>query len=284
MAGSFLIVAFVIATSLWSSKRTMSATNEAVSAVSSFYLEAMADRRAKTITNLINNNFVQMEKALIFIEGEGGSSQEDLRKTIGKVKALLSLDRFAVVDEDNIVYTQYTTYTGESRHPFLSEETMDERSISTVSPYGSSKQLCLAVPTPGFSVMGKPFKASFVQIDIREIVDLLAFDDQGRTYFGLYSKSGENLSDTELGPYISKQNIFEAIQVVIPEDVREENQNNFTNEVEGSITFTADGAEETFCYVPIQGTDWEMVVLIRESVIHDRIRDISEKSLAAAKN
>ncbi len=58
----------------------------------------------------------------------------------------MSLDRFAVVDEDNIVYTQYTTYTGGSRHPFLSEETMDERSISTVSPYGSSKQLCLSRP------------------------------------------------------------------------------------------------------------------------------------------
>ncbi len=132
--------------------------------------------------------------------------------------------------------------------------------------------------------MGRPFKACFVQIDIREIVDLLAFDDQGRTYFGLYSKSGENLSDTELGPYISKQNIFEATKEVIPEDILEENRNNFENEAEGSITFTANGAEETLCYVPIQGTDWEMVVLIRESVIHDRIRDISEKSLAASKN
>ncbi len=87
VAGSFLIVAFVIATSLWSSKRTISATNEEVSEVSSFYLEAMADRRAKTITNLINNNFAQMEKALTFIEEEGGqytggSAQNDRKGKI----------------------------------------------------------------------------------------------------------------------------------------------------------------------------------------------------------
>ena len=34
---------------------------------------------------------------------------------------------------------------------------------------------------------------------------------------------------------------------------------------------------------PVEGTDWMMVVLIRDSVIQDRIRSISEKSLATSK-
>ncbi|MCR5686002.1 MAG: hypothetical protein K6G81_11400 [Lachnospiraceae bacterium] len=62
--GSFLILVMLVGNSLWASKQTESATSDAVSAVSSFYLEAMADRRAKTITNLINNNFEHMEKAV----------------------------------------------------------------------------------------------------------------------------------------------------------------------------------------------------------------------------
>ena len=284
IVGGIVLMAMVIINSVVSARQTAKATSEAVSEVSSFYLEAMADRRAKTITNLINNNFEQMEKALAFLQDEGVESQEDLRATLGKIKSLLSLNRFAVVDEDNIVYTQYTTYTGGSRHAFLSEEQMDERSISTVFLYGSSKQLCLAVPTPGLVIMGKQFKACFVQIDIGEIVDLLAFDDQGRTYFGLYSKNGENLSDTELGPYISHKNIFDAIKGIVSEDVWKTNRENFENAVEGSITFTAEGAQETLCYVPIHGTDWKMVVLISQSVIHDRIRDISEKSLTSSKH
>ncbi len=146
--GSLLIMVMVSANALRASKQAASATDEAVSAVSSFYLEAMADRRARTITNLISNNFEEMEKAVDFIEDAGANTQEELRDTIGKVKSLLGLNRLALVDTDNIVYTQYTTYTGRSRHAFLSEEKMDDRSISTVSPYGSSKQLCLAIPTP----------------------------------------------------------------------------------------------------------------------------------------
>ena len=281
--GGILLITMVIANTILSSRQTISATDAAVSEVSSFYLEAMADRRAKTITNLINNNFEQMDKALAFIGDEDIRSQDELRVTIGRVKALLTLNRFALVDNDNIVYTQYTTYTGGSRHAFLAEDMMEERDISTVSLYGSSKQLCLAVPTPGLKIMGKDFKACFVQIDVREIVDLLAFEDEGRTYFGLYSANGENLSGTELGPYVSKLNLFDAITGVISDDTWNKNRANFAGGTEGSIAFTADGVDETLCYVPVEGTDWNMVVLIRESVIHDRIRDISEKSLASSK-
>jgi hypothetical protein len=282
--GSLLIMAMVIANTLWVSKQSSDATNEAVSAVSSFYLEAMADRRAKIITNLINNNFDEMEKAVDYIDHEKIDSQEELRDTIGRIKSLLGLSRFALVDNDNIVYTRYTTYTGRTRHAFLSEEVIKSRTISTVSLYGSSKQLCLAIPTPDLSIMGKPFKACFVQLDIKDIVDLLAFDDQGRTHFALYSKNGGNLSGTELGPVISDHNLFDAIKGIVSEDVWKENHESFENVAEGSMTFVSGEAEETLCYVPIQGTDWEMAVLIRESVIQDQIRDISEKTLLQAEN
>ena len=283
VVGGVMLMAMIISNAILSSKQTVSATNEAVSEVSSFYLEAMADRRAKTITNLINSNFDHMEKAVAYINNEKIGSEEELRATLGNIKSLLSLDRFALVDDDKIVHTQYTTYTGGSRHNFLSDEKMDEKSVSTVSIYGSAKQLCLATPTPDLSIAGKRYRASFVQIDVGEIVNLLAFEDEGRTYFGLYSKNGENISGTELGPYVSRYNLFTAIGNVIDEKTLNENRDNFLNAVEGSITYTANGTEETLVYVPIEETDWMMVVLIRESVIQDRIRSISERSLTTSK-
>ncbi len=277
--GTLIVMTTMIANMLWSSRQTATATNEAVGAVSTFYLEAMADRRAKTITNLINNNFDHMQKAVDFIAGEDIGSQEELRDCLGEIKALLGLNRFALVDEDNIVYTQYTTYTGRSRHTFLTDTSLNSRIISTVSLYGSSKQLCLAIPTPDLVIMGKHFKACFVQVDIREIVELLAFDDQGRTHFALYAKNGGNLSGTRLGPVIQDDNLFEALKDVIPEDVWKENYRNFEYEKDGSIAFELEGAEESLCYVPIRGTGWEMAVLIRDSVIQDQIRNVSERNL-----
>ena len=282
--GSLLIMAMLAANTVWMSSRTNAATDEAVTAVSSFYLEAMADRRAKTITNLISNNFDEMEKAVSFIAEENVGSQAELRDILGKVRSLLGLNRFALVDEDDVVYTQYTTYTGGSRHPFLSDEHLNDRIISTVSIYGSSKQLCLAIPTPDLTIMGKRFKACFVQHDIGDIVNLLAFDDQGRTHFALYSKNGGNLSGTELGPLILDQNFLEAIKGVVSEDVWEENARNFAEEAEGNLSFLFDDAQETLHYVPIQGTGWEMAVLIRESVIQEQIRVISEKNLEHSKH
>lgn len=282
--GSLLIMEMVMANTIWSTKQTGSATEEAVSAVSSFYLEAMADRRAKIITNLINSTFDEMERALVFIEGEGASSQEELREAIGKVKLLLSISRFALVDEEDIVYTQYTTYTGKSRHDFLAEGKMKGRTISTVTLYDSSRQLCLAIPARDLFIMGKPFKACFVQLDIDAIVDLLAFDDEDGTYFGLYSGNGGNISGTQLGPVILDQNILEATKGVAAADVWERTRKDFAEGRKGSMTFASRDGQETLSYVPVPDTGWEMAVLIRDSVIQDQIRDISEKNLTASRN
>ena len=282
---SMLITEMVIANSFLASKKTLSATDEAVSAVSSFYLGTIVERRAKIVINQIDHEFSQMEKALSFIKDEEIKSQEDLRDTLGRIKDLLSLNRFALADKDNIVYTQYTTYTGRSRHEFLSRKEMDDRVITTVSPYGSSKQLCLAISTPDLEILDRTFKACFVQIDIRDIVELLALDDeQDRTYFAVYLKNGGNLSETELGPVILGRNIFDALKDVIPKEDLEETRTNFETGKKGSLSFASGEDKETMYYVPIPGTGWELAVLIHESVILDQIRGIGEKNISTSRN
>jgi diguanylate cyclase (GGDEF)-like protein len=278
--GRVLIMVTVIANTYWASRQAVSSTNQAVSAVSAFYLESMADRRSKTITNLINNNFDYMKKAVGVIDEEEIESQEELRAAIGRMKNILSLNRFALVDEDDIVYTQYTTYTGRSRHAFLSKKTLDDKMISTVFRYGSSKELCLAIPID-IKIMGKQFKACFVQIDINDIVDLLAFDDQGSTHFALYSENGGNISETELGQLIGTQNIFDATKGNVSEEEWNSFRDDFASQKNGTLTFTINDVVDTICYQPVPDTGWELVVMIRESVIQDQIREISEKSLAA---
>ncbi len=156
---------------------------------------------------------------------------------------------------------------------------MDDRVVSTVYLYGSAKQLCLAIPTRDLTIMGKPFKACFVQIDITDIVDLLAVDDQSRTSFALYSKNGGNLSDTDLGPVIDDQNILTMTKNFVAHNAWDTVCNDFAEEKRGSFSFVSGGLAETVCYVPVQDTGWMMAVLIRESVIHDQILGISEKNL-----
>ena len=87
--GSLLVMALVTVNSIGSSSRTFRETEEAVSAVSRFYLDTMADRRAQTVSNQISNEFSQMEKALVFIQAEKIESQEELREALGRIKNLL---------------------------------------------------------------------------------------------------------------------------------------------------------------------------------------------------
>jgi diguanylate cyclase (GGDEF)-like protein len=161
---------------------------------------------------------------------------------------------------------------------------MEDRIINTVSLYGSSKQLCLAIPTPGLTIMGKTFKACFVQIDMKDIIELLGIDEQDRTYFAIYAKTGGNLSGTELGPVIGEHNFLDATKHLLPEDIWEDNENRFERGEKGNMDFSVKGIKETLCYAPVKGTGWELAVLIRESVILEQIRAISNRNLATSRN
>lgn len=278
IAGSVVLMIVLTLSTLWASRKTVSSTDEAVAAVSSFYLEAMADQRAQTITNLINNNFEHMEKALDVIGEEQVESQEDLRRLLGEIKRLLSLQRFALVDTDNVVYTQYTTYSGGSRYDFLQAKELQGNVISTINMYGSSKHLCLAIPVKGLTIMGKPVKACFVQIDIREIADLLAFEDDGRTYFGLYAENGGNLTDTDLGQIISGENFLEGTKDYLSQESWQRVSSDFAEGKSGSVTLNAGGMMEALCYTSVPYTGWMMAVLIRESIIEEQIHGISDNN------
>ncbi len=147
--GIVIVMAILTVSTIWASRKTLSATDDTVSAVSSFYLEAMADQRARTITNLINNNFDHMDKALIDIEEADIKSQEELRNVLGRIKLLLSLNRFALVDEDNTVYTQYTTYEGGSRYEFLSEKNLMKESSASYICTAPQSSCVLPFPWTG---------------------------------------------------------------------------------------------------------------------------------------
>lgn len=274
--GSFLVMLILGISTFWASRKTVTMTDEAVSAVSSFYLEAMADQRAQTISNLIDYNFEHMEKALYVLESGDIRTQEDLRKQLGDIKTILSLKRFALVDEDNIVYTQYTTYSGGSRYEFLSTDKLDKRVIYTTNQYGSSKQLCLAIPTDGLTIMNKKFKACFVLIDIKEIADLLAFEEYGGAYFSLYVQNGANLLNNEVGMINEGENILEASKKFLSQKSWEQICNDFSEGKKGTLRFTTDEIKEELCYVPVHDTGWMLVVFIRESVINEQIQGISE--------
>ena len=72
----------------------------------------------------------------------------------------------------------------------------------------------------------------------------------------------------------------ELTKKVLSDDKWQELKSNFETEKAGHLTFKQEKTEETLYYVPIPGTGWQMVVLIRGSIINEQIRGISDQNLS----
>lgn len=120
-------------------------TEQAVSRVSEFYMEELAGRRAQVVSEELKNYFTYMENAVGVLEDGDLQSQETLRSFLGKARKLYGVDKFALADENGMVYTDHTTVSGHRRYEFLSED-LKKPLIYTSNLYGAKKRVILAAP------------------------------------------------------------------------------------------------------------------------------------------
>ena len=234
LIGAVIVVLIVTAATLWMSAGARKATDDAVEKVSEFYLEELADRRSQVVTRFFETKADQMQRALALMTQEDLSSQEAFRSFIGRVEALYGLELFAVVDEDNVVYTEHTTYMGGSRYAFLSDELSRIRTITTNATYGGGKDICLSLPVQNRVFNGKKLKTCFIEINMDDIVSMLAFNTQEKgTYFSLYYENGENLTGLDFGPVGAKQNLLTFMSRYLTAAEAEALSGNFRNGTAG---------------------------------------------------
>ena len=275
--GGVFIAAILLVTTVWVSNGARVGTNQAVNRVSEFYLEELAGRRAQVVSEELKKNVAYMENALSIIEDYNLESQESLRSFLGKVKKLYGVDKFALVDENGIVYTQHSTTSGLSRYSFLSED-LTEPVISTLNLYGARKQVVLAIPVEGLAFQGTDITTCFIQINIDQMLSSLTLQSNGNeTYCNLYHRSGESLTNDVFGNAQAGSNLFSAVMdaEMTEETGYKQLQDDFENGRPGQISFNYQGFTEDLCYVPVEGTNWMLTILIRDNVISDQISSIS---------
>ncbi|MEZ3436480.1 MAG: response regulator [Lachnospiraceae bacterium] len=282
IGGAVIIALVLIVTTLWVSESARVGTNQAVNRVSEFYLEELAGRRALVVSEELNNNFTYMKNALEVLEQSDLESQASLRSFLGRVRRLYGVDKFAMVDEDGIVYAQHSTMSGLSRYSFLEDE-LTEPVISTSNLYGAKKRVILAMPVEGVMFQGKEIKVCFIQINIADMLSSLTLQtSDNETYCNLYYRNGESLTNNDFGYLTAGKNILSALGDAVMEEgsVYEDLKEDFAKGRAGQISFTYQDTAEDLCYVPIEGTDWMLTILIRNNVISDQISTISERMMS----
>ncbi len=279
--GGIMIALILIVTTLWVSRSARIGTDQAVGRVSEFYLEELAGRRSLVVSEELNKNFTYMEKALEVLEESDLESQESLRDFLGKVRKLYGVDKFAMVDEDGIVYTQHSTMSGLSRYSFLAEE-LKEPVISTSNLYGAKKRVALAMPVEGIVFQGKQIKVCFIQINIADMLSSVTLQtSDNETYCNLYYRNGESLTNDDFGYLTAGKNVLSALEDAKMKDGSdyEKLKEDFADGRLGQVSFTYQDTEEELCYIPVEGTDWMLTILIKNNVISGQISSISEEMM-----
>ncbi len=281
VCGGAVIAVFLLVSTIWVLSSARDGTDRAVNRVSEFYLEELAGRRALTVSEELKNSFTHMESALAVLEDSDLESEEALRSFLGKMKKLYGVDRFALADEDGVVYTEFDTASGLDQYDFLSYK-VTEPVISTSNLYEDKKQVILAIPVEDIYFQGKHLCVCFLRINIDEMLSSLTLQSSdNETYCSLYDRSGESLTYDDFGYLTEGKNLLSALEEADVDEGYDYQQmkEDFENGVAGQISFQYQGTPENLCYKPVEGTDWMLTILIRDDVISRQISSVSSEMM-----
>jgi diguanylate cyclase (GGDEF)-like protein len=279
--GAALATVVIGCTSLWVTIGARSTAAEAASKVSKFYLREFAGRRMEMVSAAIADEFDYMRRALEIVGPENLASQDAVREFLAMVETAYGTDKFALVDQDDIVYTRYTTYSGGSRYDFLSNGDLEsDEVISATNLYGARKQVCLAIPVEGLKLMGKDIKACFVQVNIDQIVQGLALDSEDNTtFFGLYHENGDNLTDLDFGPFAATENLINSLRGDLDKDTWLALSADYSSGGDGSIEFSHEGKQQTLYYLSVPETNWVLAVLVADDLIQEQVYGVGNEMI-----
>ena len=279
VAGCIFVAAILILGTILMDRSAQKDTVEAARSVSELYLDELAGRRAQVLEENLNDNIDVINAAVGLLTEDDLQDKVHLQAYQAKMKELFHLERFAFVDEDGMVYTASGMEEDLADYAF-DHKTLSGPEISVKNVKGTDKKAIIAVPVKDISFQGKKFTVCYMQIDMPVLLQgaSMAAQDSGATFCNIYTSEGIALSNTVLGGLAVEDNLLEALAKAeyeagysyerVAADFREGNR--------GTASFIYDGIQETLSYVPVKGTDWLLTYLVRDSLISERIRFVSE--------
>ncbi|MBQ9007541.1 MAG: hypothetical protein IJ092_14410, partial [Atopobiaceae bacterium] len=276
--GAAIVATILILTTMWMGRSATRDTEEAVRSVSLLYLDELAGRREQVVASNLQERTHDMQVAIALMDESDLSDLEHLQDYQARIKQLYNLERFAFVDTNGLIYTALGPQTNIADYRF-DYRTLNKAEISVLNRESSDKKVVIAQPV-NIPFEGQTLVACFIQIDMDEMLSGVSMQSgtTDATFCNIYTREGISLTNAILGGQAAETNLLEAMEhAQFAEGYSYERfLHDFTGGVAGEVSFTYDGVRETLSFVPVEGTDWLLTYLIRESVISDQISGISQ--------
>ena len=275
-----IIIAFILVVgTIWVGQSAKRDTEAAVHSVSLLYLDELAGRREQVVSSNLQRRIDDMRTAVDLMTEEDLSDLEHLQAYQARMKKLYRLDKFAFVDQDGRIYTALGMQDNIDEYQ-INYQSISEPEISIFNLRSPDKKVVIAIPLNGIPFNGETLTVCFMEIDMDEMLQGVSMESgsEDATFCNLYTADGVSLTNAVLGGLASEDNLLDAMKQAEFEQgySYEKLTDDFQNDVRSEVSFRYNGILETLSYVPVKGTDWRLTYLIRESVIADKISEISE--------
>ncbi|MBQ6365965.1 MAG: response regulator [Oscillospiraceae bacterium] len=279
--GSLILAVILVAGTIWMGRSARKDTEEAVRTVSLLYLDELAGRREQVVENNLEGKIDTIRVAIDLMTEEDLSDKEHLQNYQSRMKRLYTLDKFAFVDTDGLIYTSVGYQTDIEKYK-INYKTLADPEISVLDLADADKSVIIAVPTQ-IAFQGKTLSVCFMEISMEEMLSGVSVKTNtgDATFCNIYTAEGTALTNAVLGGLAEEDNLLDAMMAAEFERpyTYEAFAQDFQNGERGVVSFAYNGIRETLAYIPVKGTDWQLTYLIRESVISNRISSISEGTI-----
>ena len=272
----------IIVSTIMFSHTAKKAADETTISLGRFYLEEIADRTVYEISAELERTIDQMQRTVDEMKKEHLESKDSLRTYLAMIQRLNGLDIFAVVDEEGMVYTADSTFSGISRFHFLSEPVTETKLYMTGT--GQSRaMLLIAAPTEKIPFGDTNIVSCITDVDVDKIVSAQQLQGvNNQVLCRLFSgDDGTCLVETE-GRYADGSSIFD----VWKNDCQfsgdyscEKLISDWNTRTEGYAYYTAKEGSTYLYYKPVPGTNWIVSVRLRKNVIGTQISESGNKML-----
>jgi len=277
--GGITVLLVLVLTTLWTGQSAQRSTEHAVHAISNFYLQELAGRREQVVASNLQTNVGRMSDAIDLLDQDDLSDLEHLQAFQARIKKLFTVEKFAFVDADGLIYTSLGTLKNIGDYDF-DYNTISAPEVSIKNLESKDKKVVIAMPVDHIPFQGETLVACFMEIDMDVLLGGLSLqsDANGTTFCNLYYKDGRSLTNVVLGGLSSDINLLDTLQQADFAENTSFDQiaGDFASTREGVVTFTYNGIDETLYYVPVEGTDWMLTYLIRESEISQQVAAMTQ--------
>ena len=282
IVGGALVLIILVLGTVWMGQSARHDTEQAARSVSLLYLDELAGRREQVVEDNLKNNINVINVAVTMIDENDLSDLDHLRSYQRNMKQLFNLDRFAFIDENNLMYTADEGILSDASQFAFDYQALSEPGITIRNVNDPDKKVVIAVPIRdlNLSLNGNKLIACAMEIDMDVMLQGVSMASQSTdaTFCNMYTNDGIALSNTVLGGLAAEDNLLDALAHAEFDSGYSYDQllRDFAEGNRGIATFTYDGVTETLSYAPIEGTNWFLTYLVQDDVITERIGSVSD--------